>query len=48
MDPLSDIIALLRPHAALSKPISGRGDWGVRYDAYGQPGFAMVLAGIAG
>ncbi|ARR55504.1 AraC family transcriptional regulator [Rhizorhabdus wittichii DC-6] len=45
MDPLSDIIALLRPHAALSKPISGRGDWGVRYDAYGEPGFAMVLAG---
>ena len=45
MDPLSDVIALLRPHAALSKPISGRGEWGVRYAAYGQPGFAIVLAG---
>lgn len=45
MDPLSDVIALLRPCAALSKPISGRGDWGVRYAAYGQPGFAIVLAG---
>lgn len=45
MDPLSDIIALLRPHAAVSKPISGRGEWGVRYDAHGEPGFALVLAG---
>jgi len=45
MDPLSDIIALLRPHAAVSKPISGRGTWGVRYAAYGLPGFAIVLKG---
>ena len=45
MDPFSDVIALLRPHAALSKPITGRGDWGVRYAAYGQPGFAIVLEG---
>jgi AraC-like DNA-binding protein len=45
MDPLSDIIALLRPHAAISKPISGRGEWGVRYDAYGEPGFALLLTG---
>jgi len=45
MDPLSDIIALLRPHTVLSKPITGRGAWGVRYSAYRQPGFAIVLAG---
>ncbi|MBC9030878.1 AraC family transcriptional regulator [Sphingomonas sp. JC676] len=45
MDPLSHIIALLRPSAALSKPIAARGDWGVRYAAYGHPGFAMVLTG---
>src|SRR5690349_8356284 len=45
MDPLSDVIALLRPHAAISKPITGRGNWGVRYQAYGQPGFAIVTAG---
>jgi AraC-like DNA-binding protein len=45
MDPLSHVIALLRPHAALSKPITGRGNWGVRYSAYGLPGFAIVLAG---
>lgn len=45
MDPLSDIITLLRPHTALSKPITARGDWGVRYAAYEMPGFALVLEG---
>ncbi len=45
MDPFSDVIGLLRPHAALSKPITGRGRWGVRYDAYDQPGFGLVLDG---
>lgn len=45
MDPLSDVIALLRPHTAVAKPITGRGTWGVRYAAYGQPGFTIVLAG---
>ena len=45
MDPFSDVIGLLRPHAVLSKPITGRGRWGVRYDAYEQPGFAIVPAG---
>src|SRR5690606_9025993 len=45
MDPLSAALALLRPSAVLSKPISGRGQWSVRYAAYRQPGFAMVLQG---
>lgn len=45
MDPLSDIIALLRPTAAVSKQITARGDWGVRYHAYDAPGFTIVLAG---
>lgn len=45
MDPLCDIIALLRPHTALMKPILARGDWGVRYAAYDMPGFALVLDG---
>lgn len=45
MDPLSDIIALLRPRAAVSKPISGRGRWGVRYAAHGAPGFTIILKG---
>lgn len=45
MDPLSEIVGLLRPHAAMSKPITGRGIWGVSYAAYGMPGFAVVLRG---
>jgi hypothetical protein len=45
MDPLNDIIRLLRPHAAFSKPITGRGIWGVRYPAYGLPGFSILLEG---
>jgi AraC-like DNA-binding protein len=45
MDPLSDIIALLRPSAALSKPITGRGRWGVRYAAHPAPGFTIILQG---
>src|ERR1700754_1434591 len=47
MDPVSDIIALLRPHAVFSKPITGKGDWGVRYEPYREPGFAIVLEGRA-
>lgn len=45
MDPLSDIIALLRPSTAVSKPISGRGRWGVRYAAHDAPGFTIILKG---
>lgn len=47
MDPLSEIIGLLRPSAAVSKPIAARGRWGVRYRAYDSPGFTIVLAGVA-
>ncbi|HEX8056995.1 MAG TPA: AraC family transcriptional regulator [Novosphingobium sp.] len=45
MDPLSDVISVLRPHTTLSKPITATGDWGVRYAAYGLPGYALVLEG---
>lgn len=45
MDPLSDAIALLRPSTAISKPISGRGRWGVRYAAHHAPGFTIILKG---
>lgn len=45
MDPLSDVIALLRPTTAISKPITGRGRWGVRYAAHDAPGFTIVLKG---
>jgi AraC-like DNA-binding protein len=47
LDPLSDIISLLRPTAAISKPITARGHWGVRYRAHDAPGFTIILAGQA-
>jgi len=47
MDPLSDMIALLRPSAAVSKPITGRGRWAVHYDAHDAPGFTLILSGEA-
>jgi hypothetical protein len=46
MDPLSDVIALLRPSTAISKPITGRGRWGVRYAAHDAPGFTIILKGV--
>jgi AraC-like DNA-binding protein len=45
IDPLSEIIALLRPRTVLSKGITGAGRWGVRYSAFGQPSFCAVLEG---
>jgi AraC-like DNA-binding protein len=45
IDPLSDLISLLRPHAAFSKAITGRGSWGVEYAPFGLPSFAIVLKG---
>jgi AraC-like DNA-binding protein len=44
-DPLSEVIALLRPRAVFSKCISGAGRWGVRYSAFEQPSFSVVLEG---
>ena len=44
-DPLSEVIALLRPRTVFSKRISGAGRWGVRYSAYGEPSFCTMLEG---
>jgi AraC-like DNA-binding protein len=44
-DPLSEVIALLRPRTVFSKRISGAGRWGVRYSEFGQPSFGAVLEG---
>jgi AraC-like DNA-binding protein len=44
-DPLADIITLLQPRAVVSKAISGAGAWAVRYSAFGQPGFCVILEG---
>lgn len=45
VDPLSEVIALLRPRTVFSKVISGAGRWGVRYADFGQPSFCTVLDG---
>lgn len=44
-DPLSEVIALLRPRTVFTKPISGAGRWAVRYTEFGQPSFCTVLEG---
>lgn len=45
VDPLAEVIALLRPRAVYSKVISGAGAWAVRYSAFGQPSFCTMLEG---
>lgn len=45
LDPLSDLIALLRPSTVFSKGISGAGAWAVRYSDFGHPGFCTILEG---
>ncbi len=45
IDPLSDVIGLLRPRAVFTKGISGAGRWGVRYGNFGHPSFAVVIEG---
>ena len=44
-DPLSEVIALLKPRAVFTKGISGAGRWGVRYSAFGHPSFCTVVEG---
>ncbi len=44
-DPLSEVIALLRPSAVFAKAISGAGRWGVRYTPFGHPSFCVVMEG---
>jgi AraC-like DNA-binding protein len=44
-DPLAQIIELLKPRTVFSKGISGAGRWGVRYSAFGHPGFCAVVDG---
>jgi AraC-like DNA-binding protein len=44
-DPLSQVIALLRPRAVFTKGISGAGRWAVRYSPFGLPSFCAVLEG---
>lgn len=45
IDPLSEVISLLRPRTVFTKGISGAGRWGVRYSNFGQPSFCVVVDG---
>lgn len=45
LDPLSDVIALLRPTTIFAKGISGAGRWAVRYSSFGDPSFCTILEG---
>lgn len=45
MDALAAVVTLLKPQTLLSKIVRAGGRWGVRYPAYGQPSFALVLDG---
>src|SRR5262245_16941504 len=45
VDPLSEVITLLRPRAVFTKGISGAGHWGVRYADFGHPSFCVVVEG---
>jgi AraC-like DNA-binding protein len=45
VDPLSEIIILLRPQAVFTKGITGAGRWGVRYTDFGHPSFCVVVEG---
>lgn len=44
-DPLSELIALLRPQTVFAKGIAGAGAWAVRYTDFGQPSFCAVMEG---
>jgi len=45
IDPLSDLIGLLRPSQVVGKSITGAGNWAVRYLGFGYPGFCVVTDG---
>jgi AraC-like DNA-binding protein len=45
VDPLSEVITMLRPRTVFTKGISGAGAWAVRYTDFGQPSFCTVIAG---
>lgn len=47
VDPLAEVISLLKPRAVYSKVISGAGAWAVRYSEFGQPSFCTMLEGEA-
>lgn len=47
VDPLADVVSLLRPRAPFSKRVSGAGQWRVRRTEFGQPFYCVILEGGA-
>jgi AraC-like DNA-binding protein len=45
VDPLADVVALLRPGTPFSKLVSAAGRWRVRRSEYGQPFYCVLLEG---
>jgi len=45
VDPLTDLIALLRPRAVLWKRLRGQGEWALRFAANRDVNFGTVLSG---
>lgn len=45
IDPLAEVITLLKPRAVFSKVIGGAGAWAVRYAKFGEPSFCTMLDG---
>ncbi|HVE51804.1 MAG TPA: AraC family transcriptional regulator [Ramlibacter sp.] len=45
VDPLADVVALLRPAARFSKQVLGAGQWRIRRSDAGQPFYCAVLEG---
>ncbi|GJD64720.1 AraC family transcriptional regulator [Methylobacterium frigidaeris] len=45
IDPLADVVTLLRPSAAFSKSVSASGPWRVRRAEHGRPFYCAVLEG---
>ena len=45
IDPLTEVVTLLQPHAPFSKVVSGAGPWRVRRSEAGQPFYCVILDG---
>lgn len=45
LQPVEELLGLLRPKAVLSKVISGGGRWSVRKPRYAEPAFCLMLSG---
>ena len=45
LDPITQLISLLRPKTVFAKGITGAGRWAVRYSEFGQPSFCTIIDG---